>query len=311
MTTPFDIITLGYIFEETIKSGGRTQGPFLGGTVSYSSLCLANCGARTGIVSNIGNDTPSPLLQPFFDAGVDTAGLNRREGASATKNILIYDDAGNKRIEYLTRAPVIEFTDIPDDYLNAKIFYLCPVDFEIGPECVAQIKRSGVTVAADLGGFGGAHVSQDSRAKYLAQGEHLLRRYMASIDIVRASLEDCSYLFPGAEPNPEDLAQRLLDLGGEIVIVTLGEDGALVRTRQDLLTVPAIRTDVVDCTGAGDTFTSAFLAEYLASSAIDRAAAFASAAASLLIEKSGGASVDRIPGRREIIERAVAHGYLS
>ena len=106
---------------------------------------------RVGIVSNISDDTPKIFLEPFPDAGVDTAGLNRRAGATITKNILKYDSEGNKTIEYLTRAPVIEFEDIPEKYLDAKGFYLCPVDYEIAPACAVKLRSLGAIVVADMG----------------------------------------------------------------------------------------------------------------------------------------------------------------
>src|SRR4030043_650776 len=97
----FDVITLGYIFNEQIIYPDYKVGPLLGGTVSYSAVCLGKLGNKTGIVSNIGTDTPEELLQSFFDAGIDISGLNMRAGISTTKNLLIYDADGNKTIKYI------------------------------------------------------------------------------------------------------------------------------------------------------------------------------------------------------------------
>ena len=96
----FDVITLGYIFNEHIHYPDHKIGPLLGGTVSYSAVCLGRLGNKTGIVSNIGLDTPDSLIKPFLDANIDIQGLNKRKGVSTTKNLLIYDENGNKNIKY-------------------------------------------------------------------------------------------------------------------------------------------------------------------------------------------------------------------
>jgi len=304
----FDVITLGYIFNEQIIYPDYKIGPLLGGTVSYSSVCLGRLGNKTGIVSNIGIDTPDMLIKPFLDANVDLQGLNKRNGTSITKNLLIYDKKGNKNIKYLTRAPEILFSDIPGNYYYSKIFYLCPVDYEIPLNTIKEIKQAAVKagkslIAADLGGFGGAHSSLESRKKYSINMAGLLNEYARYLDIVKASEEDCLHLFNCKGKNPNELLKQLLNLGAGIAILTLGKAGALIGSKEKIYNILPVEANIVDRTGAGDTFTSAFLSEYLDSSDIERSGIFASAAASLLIEKTGGVSTERLPNRVDVLNR--------
>jgi len=56
----------------------------------------------------------------------------------------------------------------------------------------------------------------------------------------------------------EQLARALLDKGPEIVIVTRGEQGAMLVSKEDgALSFPAPKVEAVDTTGAGDSFTGA------------------------------------------------------
>jgi len=85
-------------------------------------------------------------------------------------------------------------------------------------------------------------------------------RAAACAHIVKMSDEDLAFLFPGA--TPAQLAARLLGGGRptQLLIITMGHDGATVVTRSERFAVPAVPVMVVDTVGAGDTFTAALLA---------------------------------------------------
>ncbi|MGB3438805.1 MAG: ribokinase [Actinophytocola sp.] len=82
------------------------------------------------------------------------------------------------------------------------------------------------------------------------------------------------------------------------LVVTLGAKGALVRTRDTTTEVPGIAVDVVDTTGAGDTFCGAFVAALDERVPLDDAARFATVAAALSVRRAG--AVPAIPTREEI-----------
>lgn len=304
-----DVVVMGYIFNERIRFRDKTIGPVLGGTASYAAVCLGRLGTRTGIVSNIGKETPEFLVKPLKEANVDLSGLNRRPGISTTEDLLVYDDNGDKHIEYLKRAPLIYLDDIPNSYLSARIFHLCEVDFEVPLSTVRSIKEKCPTakIAADLGGIGGAHSTAGLRREYIeAEDGRKFKEYVECIDYAKASLEDCSKMFGRAFSSAEVPAKMLLERGIEIVIITLGEKGSLILTQGNgRFEIPAIEPvgGVVDTTGAGDTFISAFLSEYLVSKDIWKAGIFASATSSILIEKSGGVSTERSPTRQKVLRR--------
>ena len=304
-----DVVVLGYMFNERIRFQTRVIGPVLGGTASYAAVCLGRLGTRTGIVSNIADTTPAFMTDPLREAGVDLTGLNRRAGISTTETILVYDDQGNKEIEYVKRAPLILPGDIPESYYRAEIFLLCEVDFEVPLATVVAIRRKNplLKIAADLGGIGGAHSTPQMRREYIeAEGGKKFEQYFEYIDFGKASLEDCSKMFGKRFDNAEEPGALLLRRGIGTVLITLGEQGSLILTKDgEHVRVPAIEPEggVIDATGAGDTFIAAFISEYLASRDNKRAGYFAAAAASLLIEKSGGVSAGRSPERPQVEER--------
>ena len=79
------------------------------------------------------------------------------------------------------------------------------------------------------------------------------------VTLTKASLDDAGRLF-GAGDAPERYIQRFHDLGPGTVVFTLGKEGSLLSLRgQPLFHLPARPVEVVDATGAGDSFWAGFL----------------------------------------------------
>lgn len=105
-------------------------------------------------------------------------------------------------------------------------------------------------------------------------------------------IEDCDIVFMNAIG-----AARFADTGGSIaalldggataVIVTRDSDGCELHTADGVFAVPGMPVEVVDVTGAGDTFTSSFLYAYSTGGDLVAAAEFANAAAALAVGKVG------------------------
>jgi ribokinase len=85
----------------------------------------------------------------------------------------------------------------------------------------------------------------------------------------------------------ETAARRLIDRGPQVVILTLGERGALVADRSHMAHMPAVPVEAIDPTGAGDAFIGA-LATFLGEGmSLDEAARQANAVAALSVTRIG------------------------
>ena len=296
------IVVLGYIFNETIVwPDGRTEGPFLGATVSYGAVALGRLGASAGIVTNVGPGTPEAILKPIYDCGINTTGVNIVKGAHETRNTLNYYEDGTKQLEYQTRAPLIQFSDIPESYLSADLYHLCLVDYEIPISTIKKLKKinPGAVISADLGGLGGAHSTQESREKHIRRDSGRVQdQYYSFIDFGKASMEDAEIAFGGEFASEKKAAEAYISKGVKNIIVTLGEKGSYILSRTGIeARIPMIppRVNDIDTTGAGDTYMTAFMFEYMRSQDLVTAGMFASAAASIFIEQGGGVRVNRTP----------------
>lgn len=81
--------------------------------------------------------------------------------------------------------------------------------------------------------------------------------------------------------------------GRGTVVVTLGEFGAAVfpEGSSEMLEVPALPVDMVDATGAGDTFAGVFLSQWLHGVPLEQSARYASIAASLTTTAEGAQGI--------------------
>lgn len=290
-----DLITIGHLIKETIEFPEKTIGPVLGSPAAYSSVAAARLGTRVGIVTKTGEDMPEDLLKPLVEVNVDRRGIKIK--GETTTNLLIYDELGNKRIEYLKKAPDILFDDIPEDYLNAGIIFICPINYEVPVETVEAIrKNSKAILAVDLGGYGGAASSEHPGNR------KFLKELVGYFDIVKASSEDCWHLF-GVREEEEKIANFFIKCGANIGIVTLGEKGCSVATKTDKFKIPAFPAKVVDHTGAGDVYCAGFLTEYLRTKNVRKSALFACATSSLVIERTGGVTSSRMPTTSKVQKR--------
>jgi len=151
-------------------------------------------------------------------------------------------------------------------------------------------------------GYGGATSSIHPDEK--EQESHCsLSQLVGHFNIVKASIEDSQYFFGATEATGEHVARLFTEWGADIGIVTLGEKGAVVATKKRSYNIPAFPTKVKDTTGAGDAYSSGFLAEYLRTGNVYKSALFAAATASLVIEGTGGVILERMPTSSEVQSR--------
>lgn len=111
----------------------------------------------------------------------------------------------------------------------------------------------------------------------------------AQADLIKVSEEDLGLLYPG-EP-VEAAARRWLDGGTQLVVVTLGAEGALGFSRQAQTQVAGRPVVVADTVGAGDSFQAALLHQLPDRAALEAAAAEAQAMQRLLIFAATAAGI--------------------
>lgn len=302
MDQKLDIVVIGTIIKETIKFPTRTIGPVLGSPAAYSSLVMAAQGRKVGIVTYYGNDMENIISE--IDV-LDKKGVMPNE--YTTTNLLVYKEDGTKYVEYQKAAPDISYGNIHPDYLKADYFKICPMNYEVELTVVKKLYEMGKTVFVDLGGYGGAtsDVRHSINEEY---GKRVIDTLCKNSTIIKASEEDLQSIIPGK--TAEEAVQYLVSAGAGKVVVTLGSNGVLYKEGNGEIVYlkpfkakSEIKDGSLDFTGAGDSFGAGFMASYVKERDMYKAAVNGNATASLVIQKSGGCTYDRMPSQARVKER--------
>ncbi|MBQ8484372.1 MAG: ribokinase [Bacteroidales bacterium] len=98
--------------------------------------------------------------------------------------------------------------------------------------------------------------------------------------------------------NAPDPAAALMDKGVENVIITLGEEGSVLRNAHKELLVPSLKVDAVDTVAAGDTYSGTLCAALCEGFSIEDAMALATKASAISVTRCGAQA--SIPYRDEL-----------
>ncbi len=253
-----------------------------GGLASCSLVAAARLGAKTRIISRIGDDALGEYIrQDLQREGVDVSLLLEEAGSESHVSLILVDEKSGDR-SIITRPPTgasISPTEIKREHLTgARVLFVDNIT-ATSMLLATWARESDIKVVLDP-------------ALPYADIKPLLA--LVNVPIVpepwaRAWLPDAA---------PEEVARRLFDAGAEIAVVTLGERGAAVCWGQGLRRFPAWPVDVVDTTGAGDAYHGAFMYALLQGWEVPRMAQFASAVGSLNCRAMGGRSA--LPSRAEV-----------
>ncbi|EIC83498.1 ribokinase [Serratia sp. M24T3] len=127
---------------------------------------------------------------------------------------------------------------------------------------------------------------------------------LGQVDLLTPNATECS-LLTGVQvhdlPSARLAAQLLHGKGINALIITLGTQGALLSVAGETQLVAAFPAVPKDTTGAGDAFNGALAAQLSSGVALAEAATFASAYASVCVERAGAAS--SMPTYEEALER--------
>ena len=238
---------------------------FSGGAAANTAYTCAKLGLKTAFIGKLGrNDVfGSKIQNDFNEVKVDTQFLKYSDEFNTGSAYVALSNEGERRIyaysgaaNYLSKADIIE-----EEVTQTNLLFL------------SSLKNiEGFIQAAVIGRNHKIPIILNPGMLIIEQGLAKIVNLIKKIDIVIMSQREFRVLydFKKKNINPKTIRGDSFDifsLGVRVLIITMGEKGALILTQKNAELIPSIKTDkVVDTTGAGDAFSAGFIYGFIQNS---------------------------------------------
>lgn len=279
------LLVIGTLAYDTVETAhGRADG-VLGGSATYFSIA-ASYFNPVCLVGVVGTDFAARDRELLRARGIDVSGIETAEGKSFRWSGR-YEPDWNTRTTLDTQLNVFERFDpkIPAAHKRCPYVFLANGAPSIQARALDQMSAPKFTML-------------DTMNLWIATAKHELIALLKRVDAVVVNDEEARMLT--GEKSMIRAAVRMLDLGPRYVLLKKGEHGAFLMGRDVHFSLPAYPVeDVVDPTGAGDSFAGGFMG-YVAEqdettpATLRRAMLYGTVTASMCVQ---GFSVDALKER--------------
>jgi sugar/nucleoside kinase (ribokinase family) len=242
------LITVGTVAFDRIETPFGVAEKTVGGAATYISLAASIFLDKMGLVSVVGDDFPTSVMDDLRQRGVDLQGLEVLKGKESFFWAGRYHYDMNSRDTLETRLNVLLELDpkLPEPYTKAPYVMLGNLDPKVQAKVLDQMAERPALVVMDTMNFW-----MDSALEDLLQ-------VIARVDILCVNDAEARQL--SGEHSLVKAATKILAMGPKYLVVKKGEHGALLFSPDRVFFAPALPLeDVVDPTGAGDTFAGGFI----------------------------------------------------
>lgn len=290
MLVELDVIVVGSVNVDlvvqvaTLPSPGVTVtgGTFErhgGGKSANQAVAAARLGVRVGLIAAVGDDTVgADAIAELHGEGIDVSGVTRLGGVSTGVALIVVDDRGENQIAVASAANNELDADMVASALDSIVLApdgVCLLGFEVND--------AAIEMAAQWAFRSGNRVIIDP-----APARHLSDVLTCCEPILTPNAGEAKALI--GESSPERAAVELTRSTSSPVVVTLGSRGVVVADRDIVKAFDPYGAQVVDTTGAGDTFSGALAANLSQSTSFTEAVRRSQAAAALSTRAAGARS---------------------
>ncbi|MCB0794069.1 MAG: bifunctional hydroxymethylpyrimidine kinase/phosphomethylpyrimidine kinase [Flavobacteriales bacterium] len=291
------LVTVGTVAFDRIETPFGKVDKVVGGAATYISLAASFFTDGVGLVSVVGEDFPEETMNEMRRRGIDLKGLEVLKGKESFFWAGRYHYDMNSRDTLETRLNVLLDLDpeLPEEYRSAQYLMLGNLDPAVQAKVLEQMSPRPAMVVMDTMNF------------WMDSALEKLENVIANVDIL--AINDAEARQLSGEHSLVKAAKKIMAMGPTYLVVKKGEHGALLFSDDRVFFAPALPLeDIVDPTGAGDTFAGGFMG-FLARTGdhsfenLKRAIIVGSALASFCCERFGIERLLQI--EREDIDRRV------
>lgn len=239
------IVVVGSLAFDSVKTPSGAREMALGGAANYFSVA-AHFFTPVKIVGVVGHDFPRDHFKYLQQKNIDTDGILQEMTGKTFHWRGEYTENLNQAITLATELNV--FADfipkVPEHYKKTDTLFLANIDpdlqLSVLEQCDAQL------------------IALDTMNYWISSKNKSLKKVIGQVDILFVNDAELRQLTE--EYNIIKAAKKALSMGPKTLIVKRGEYGAALFHGQEYFYVPAYPMEqVVDPTGAGDTFAGGFL----------------------------------------------------
>ncbi len=260
---------------------------------SSSAICatgLARLGVPVTFAAVVGADYYGDYCTDALRrAGVDVSRVQRRADLKTGITVSITSASDRALVTYPGAIAALRADDLPDavfgghDHFHVSSWFL-QKGLRAGlRDRFAAARRAGLTTSLDPGYDPSEQWSQD------------LLETLTEVDVFLPNESELQGI-SGCRNIEEGI--RKLSNGRTLVVAKLGAEGCLAWHRQEWIRMPAFPVDVVDTTGAGDSFNAGFLYRWTRGDVVADCLRFAAACGALSTRGLGGTA--KQPDEKEV-----------
>ena len=313
----YDVIALGELLidfasKSVDAAGYPTMAANPGGAPGNFLAALNAYGAKTGFLGKVGDDAFGHLLLgTLTQAGIETKGIVVDPEVFTTLAFVTFDDKGDRSFSFARKPGAdtqLRWEEVDKSMIDeTKVFHFGTLSLTDEPartttqKAVAYAREQGKLITYDPNLRKPLWKTEEEAKEQILWG-------LYQADVVKISDEEVEFLW---NCTPEEGADKLLnEYGVSLAMVTLGPDGAYLKTAKASCRIPGIKVSPIDTTGAGDIFGGSAVSRLLELNkpvaeltAEDLAyiGCFATTAASLSTEFVGG--IPSIQDKAVVLER--------
>ena len=275
------IVSVGTVAFDAIETPFGKTDKIVGGACTYISLSAAYFNNSPHLISVVGEDFPNETISLFKERGINTEGLQIKNGEKTFFWSGKYHQDMNTRDTLDTQLNVLESFDpiVPDSYQDCDILMLGNLTPSVQMKVIQQMETRPKLIVLDTMNFW-MEIAMDD-----------LKKVIKEIDVLTINDEEARLL--SGVHSLRKAAKIILEMGPKYLIIKKGEHGALLFGDDNIFYAPALPLEeVFDPTGAGDTFAGGFVGHLSSCDTIDweamkKAIIVGSAMASFTVEKFG------------------------
>lgn len=255
-----------------------------GGQANNVAAWLGNSGYPTTLIGRIGHDPYAVfLLDELRQLGVKPS-IEKDSECTTGKIVILIDAYTGERTMFTDRGAnkhlsIKQIERAENVIANSSCLYIS------GYSLFEQTTYEAVLRAREIAQECNVPIAFDPSSTYFLEKHHKrVLEFLNGVDFFFPNLEEGRLLTN--KNTPQEIMEQLCDLV-KYPVLKMGEDGCLIHQDGHICHIPAKKLNVIDTTGAGDSFIGAFLATYFKQSNIQTAATYATQIAAKTVQQIG------------------------